>query len=271
MKTFELESYGTTHKIQLNLTAYSYGGGLAIMMTDWESGTAEPWNSLTVNLDSVCPKDCAYIDINNNGDEILIWILLNGLAEPTGHYGYSGYCRYPEYHFRPEILQELDPDGYSAYLQGYEKQYGTKAAEMPMEKAACPGTGVPVLTSACTFKEIFQETHEVAGHTARFPVSEIAYSRSDYDGHKWWSTWFPCRKERPAGHLAKEIDSFHNALFEMPEFESLSSMKQLCRSAEATADSSEYNLYSGTEHFHIWLRMVTRSGDYNIYVHYFMK
>lgn len=36
MKTFELESYGTTHKIQLNLTAYSYGGGLAIMMTDWE-------------------------------------------------------------------------------------------------------------------------------------------------------------------------------------------------------------------------------------------
>ena len=125
MKTFDLEKYGTIHKIQLSVTAYCDGGGLAVVMTDWESGEAEPWNVLTVNMDSACPRDCAYIDTNNNDEDILAWIVRHGLAAPTGRYGYSGYCRYPEYRFRPEILRELDPDGYSAYLHDYEKQYGT--------------------------------------------------------------------------------------------------------------------------------------------------
>lgn len=134
-----------------------------------------------------------------------------------------------------------------------------------------PRPNTPIFTSACTFGEAFKETHEVDGHAARFPVREIAYSRSDYDGHRWWTTWFPCQKERPAAHLAGEIDRFHDALSGMPEFETLASMEQLCRSAETTADSSEYNLYSETEHLHIWLRMITRPGDYNLYVHYLMK
>lgn len=57
MKTFDLEKYGTTHKIQLNVRAYSDGGGLAITMDDWACGYAELWNTLTVNLDSPCPRD----------------------------------------------------------------------------------------------------------------------------------------------------------------------------------------------------------------------
>lgn len=61
---------------------------------------------------------------NNNDGDILAWIALHGLAEPTSRYGCSGYCRYPEYRFRPEILQELDPDGYLEYLHGYGKRYG---------------------------------------------------------------------------------------------------------------------------------------------------
>ena len=270
MKTFDLKKYGTTHKIQLNVRSYSDGGGLAITMDDWACGYAEPWNTLTVNLDSPCPRDCAFIDTNNNDGDILAWIVLHGLAEPTGRHGCSGYCRYPEYRFRPEILQELDSEGYSEYLHGYEKRYGRETG-MPMEKAVFPGTGVPVFTSNCTFKEIFQKTHKVDGHTAMLPVSEITYSRSDYDGHRWWSTWFPCQKERLAAYLAAELSCFQNALFKMPEFESLASMEQLCRLAEATADSGEYNLYSETEHFHVWLRMITRPRDYNLYVHYFMK
>lgn len=129
----------------------------------------------------------------------------------------------------------------------------------------------PVLTPVCTFEDVFKEKHEVPGHGTGLPVTETAYSRSDYDGRRWWITWFSCRKERPEAHLVEEIDRFHNALFGMPEFKDLASMKQLCRSAGATSDSSEYNLYSETEHFHIWLRMITRPGDYNLYVHYYLK
>lgn len=140
-----------------------------------------------------------------------------------------------------------------------------------MKKDIRLNPAVPVLTPTCTFEEVFNEKHEVPGHTGKLPISEVAYSRSDYDGSKWWTTWFSCQGERPEAYLAEEMDGFHNALFEMPEFESLASMKQLCHSAEATADFNEYNLYSETEHFHIWLRMITRPRDYNLYVHYYMK
>ena len=111
MKTFDLKKYGT--------------------MDDWSCGYAEPWNTLTVNLDSACPRDCAYIDTNNNDEDILAWIARHGLATPTGRYGSSGYCRYPEYRFRPETLQELDPDGYSEYLHGYEERIAGKRAKCP--------------------------------------------------------------------------------------------------------------------------------------------
>lgn len=39
--------------------------------------------------------------------------------------------------------------------------------------------------------------------------------------------------------------------------------------AQTTSDSTEYNLYSETEHFHIWLRLITRNRDYNLYCLFF--
>lgn len=124
MKTFDLEKYGATYKIELKITSYMEGN-LAVTMTSWENGEPEPWNVLTVNLDSVRPQNCAFIDTNNNGEEILAWIIRHGLAVPTGTYALSGYCQYPEYRFRPEILQEIDPEGYCTYLHGWKERYGT--------------------------------------------------------------------------------------------------------------------------------------------------
>ena len=71
--------------------------------------------------------------------------------------------------------------------------------------------------------------------------------------------------------LVKEIDAFHNALFQMPEMKSLDTMRLLCIDAQPTSDSTEYNLYSETEHFHIWLRLITRNKDYNLYCKFFLK
>lgn len=124
MKTFDLEQYGAVHKIQLSVSSYSSEGNLAIIMTAWEGGNAEPWDTLTVNLGSVRPRDCAFIDTNDNGSEILAWIVRHGLAVPTGLTARSGYCEYPEYRFRPEVLRELDPEGYTAYLHGWKARYG---------------------------------------------------------------------------------------------------------------------------------------------------
>lgn len=123
MKTFNLTKYGTDHLIYLDVSTYSKGN-LAVMMTVIEDEGPEPWSVLTVNLDGVRARNCAFIDTNNNGDDIIKWIEQYNLAEPTGTIGRSGYCSYPEYRFHPDILQEIDPDGYQIYL-GAQKQYET--------------------------------------------------------------------------------------------------------------------------------------------------
>lgn len=115
MKIFDLEYHGETHKIQLNVGSYM-GGNLAVTMVEWEDGIPEPWSTLTINLTPDCPRDCAYIDINNNGCEITAWIINNGLAAPTGNVERRGNCEYPEYRFDRKVLEEIDPEGYASYL-----------------------------------------------------------------------------------------------------------------------------------------------------------
>jgi hypothetical protein len=112
--TFPYEKYGSTHPIQLKVSAYM-DGNLAIAMHTWENGYAEPWASLTVNLDGERGKDCAFIDTNGDAD-FPVWLIRHGLAIPTGATQRSGYCEYPEYRFRADRLRELDPEGYAEYL-----------------------------------------------------------------------------------------------------------------------------------------------------------
>ena len=70
---------------------------------------------------------------------------------------------------------------------------------------------------------------------------------------------------------ASEIDEFQNALFKLPDFKTLDTMRRFCRYAQATSEATEFNLYSETDHLYIWIRLITRSRDYNVYVHYYDK
>ena len=82
-------------------------GNLSIAMLTWENGYGEPWASLTVNLEGTRQKDCAFI--NTNGDpDFPVWLIRHGLAIPTGIVQHSGNCKYPEYRFRAERLQQID-------------------------------------------------------------------------------------------------------------------------------------------------------------------
>lgn len=129
------------------------------------------------------------------------------------------------------------------------------------------------LVPACGFSHIF------TGPQKKFPlssldhpVSELAYSRSDYDGYKWWTTWYTCQGERATGALAEEIDDFQTSLFALPEFQSLWSLRRMCRSyAETTAEPTEFNLYAETGLLYVWLRLITRERDYNMYCHFYQK
>lgn len=140
-----------------------------------------------------------------------------------------------------------------------------RTVELPKEGTA--------LTADCTFSHIFEGPKKLFPNSSlKHPASEVAYLRSDYNGRRWWMSWFHSSEELAAPELTKEIDQFAEALFRMPEFKNLSTMKRLCTdTAQPTGDPTEFNLYAETEHFHIWLRLITRFKDYNLYCHFYQK
>ena len=73
-----------------------------------------------------------------------------------------------------------------------------------------PESKNPVLTSVCAFPDVFSKENVAC---------KIAYSRSDYDGYRWQTTWNRCQEEPTPEHLAQEIDQFQSALFCMKEFQ----------------------------------------------------
>ena len=82
-------------------------------------------------------------------------------------------------------------------------------------------------------------------------------------------------------HTEYAIDAFELSIFryvpknnlevKLAAFKTLNTMRRFCRYAQATSEATEFNLYSETDHLYIWIRMITRFRDYNVYVHYYDK
>lgn len=103
-----LKKYGKNHPMTFELNNYLDNGSLYVGLLTNEEGYPEPWQNLTVNLDASrwCKPNCAYIDTNNNGDEIIDWLEKNGLGHETGRIAASGWCFYPEFEFNMEALKK---------------------------------------------------------------------------------------------------------------------------------------------------------------------
>ena len=103
-------------------------------------------------------------------------------------------------------------------------------------------------------------------------MSLVTYSRSDYDGRQWWRNWFGLPEDKPSEELSQEIDAFQKALMKLPEFQTLRDMRRMCGLfAARTSEKTEFHLYSETDNFYVWLHLITRERDYNLYVHYYLK
>lgn len=111
MELLNYKKYGKVHPLEILISNYAYGNSLGIALNTYEQGYPEPWSTLTVNFNhSFLEPNCAFIDTNNNGDEIIDWLLENQLGELTGKYERSGYCSYPEFRFDMKRLQEVGTD-----------------------------------------------------------------------------------------------------------------------------------------------------------------
>ena len=88
----------------------------------------------------------------------------------------------------------------------------------------------PLLTTSCAFEDLFQQGSR--------PASEIAYSRSDYDGWKWWTTWHQCQKDTPVLEVAREIDAFQDALKPLLNDFHVQHSEEAAAEAEAEGDGA---------------------------------
>lgn len=107
MKTINLHKYGKDHPVTFVTNKYANNGNLYIGLITHEEGYPEPWSDLTVNLGVKCEEHCAFIDTNNNGNEILDWLFENGFGHMTGDMRASGFALYPEVKFDMEKIKEF--------------------------------------------------------------------------------------------------------------------------------------------------------------------
>lgn len=93
--------------------------GLAVFLDELTSAGREPYCALTVSFgEFIGIKNSAYIDTNNCG--FAEQLLKPEIAQATGLYKTSGFCRYPLWIFSEQFLKEVDAETYRKYAKEYD-------------------------------------------------------------------------------------------------------------------------------------------------------
>ena len=130
------------------------------------------------------------------------------------------------------------------------------------------------LKTVCPFPEVFEEVENPDGLSPRYR-RKIGHIRADYDGYRWWNTSWPMHKELETPDICREIDRVYDALTAKDAFADYFALRRFCgnhpESRVNPGSEDEYNFYFEGELCFFWLRCITRRGDYNLYLHAFVK
>ena len=99
----------------------------------------------------------------------------------------------------------------------------------------------------------------------------IAHNRFDHDGYHWWNTWIPGIGTEGNKEMEKELDEVSDYMRRLfPK--GVSDMRKFVQNdgAERLSDD-EYNLYIVGDYTNVWIRLILRKGDYNMYIKFFKK
>lgn len=125
--TFSVQNYGRTLRVVVRYNEYAVSSTLAVALyslpDDIQDAEKDPrqvtdddfselYAVLTVNLPESGSLDrgTQFIDTNNH-PWAYGWLIDNGLAEPTGIFGRSGFCAYPAMKFHlPEQNRDADSE-----------------------------------------------------------------------------------------------------------------------------------------------------------------
>jgi hypothetical protein len=105
-----------------------------------------------------------------------------------------------------------------------------------------------------------------------FQGKRILHSRCDHDKYRWFTSWFTDERDYPerisVGEEATKITFDVLRLFP----NGLRQMREMFNSGEVDKVSEdEGNLYYFGEKANYWIRLITRQGDYNLYVFAYEK
>lgn len=132
-KNLKIERYGKIRIMEVVPNYYLYNRTLLIEL--YEGG--EAYGNLTCNLHTVPGRNCAFIDVNNMGSDIVERLEQCGFGKRTGRECQSGYVYYPEFQFYEEVLRELSNANYEQYL-AWQNELG---ADEEYISASCRNCG----------------------------------------------------------------------------------------------------------------------------------
>lgn len=122
------------------------------------------------------------------------------------------------------------------------------------------------LTVNCSFMDAWNNKGD-----NQYPKSELCYIRAYHDGDKWCMSVFPVNWELKTEELAKEADEVYASF--RKAFPDLKAVRDYVEhdAEKLDGDPTEGNAYLELEHGRYWFRMITRKGDYNLYLHVLSK
>lgn len=123
MKPIPFKINGVEYPINIRVATYPEGN-LAIKLYQECFNQLIFWNSLTINLGGLRPKDCGFINTKATGKRFYAWVKRNGLGEPTGQIRYENGVEYVEYLFNSKKLKKFDPSGYTYYSRRQKGELG---------------------------------------------------------------------------------------------------------------------------------------------------
>ena len=106
----------TGKKLEVWPTYYPYNRTLAIALFEND----ESYVNLTCCLDDTPGRNCAYIDVNHMGKDIVEVLEKEGYGKRTGKEYQSGYVLYPEFMFKEDVLKNCTNEEYEQYLRWQE-------------------------------------------------------------------------------------------------------------------------------------------------------
>ena len=126
------------------------------------------------------------------------------------------------------------------------------------------------LTTECLFPETFDDIEPVENVVQSYPRRKIMHFRADHDGYRWWNTVWPHHDELATKGMKHEIDATYDALTAKDALADLPTLARFCLShMDACAgenSTDEFNFYLRGELCDYWVRLITRKGDYNMYL-----